>query len=130
MTPERWEQVCKIFDAAAALQPEQRSSFLDQACGQDEPLRREVQSLLGLHGPTGDFLDAKPMEHFARVLADENAPSLSGHRLGRYELISLIGAGGMGEVYRARDQCSVGSFELLRAGPSDAVRPPRGCRNS
>ena len=103
MTPERWEQVCKIFDAAAALRPEQRSSFLDQACGQDEALRREVKSLLGPEGPTGDFLGAGPMEYFARVLAEENAPSLIGQKLGRYELLSLIGAGGMGEVYRARD---------------------------
>jgi hypothetical protein len=46
MTPKQWEEVGRIFDAATALQPEERSSFLDKVCGEDESLRREVQSLL------------------------------------------------------------------------------------
>src|SRR5215471_6384890 len=103
MTPEQWEQVGRLFHAAAALGPEERSSFLDQACGQDEALRREVQSLLDLEGPAGGFLGGGAMEDVARVLVEEKAPSLIGQKLGRYELLSLIGAGGMGEVYRARD---------------------------
>src|SRR5215831_7847394 len=103
MTPEQWEQVGRIFDATAALRPDERSSFLDQACGQDEALRREVQSLLDLEARTGDFLGGGAIEDVARVFAEEKAPSLIGQKLGRYELLSLIGAGGMGEVYRARD---------------------------
>jgi hypothetical protein len=55
MTPEQWERVGQIFDAAAALQPDERPSFLDQACGQDETLRHEVESLLSLEGEDKGF---------------------------------------------------------------------------
>lgn len=103
MTPEQWEKVGRIFEAAAALGPEQRSSFLDDACGDDHALRREVQSLLELEGRAGSFLGAGAMEDAALGLAEENSPSLAGKTMGRYELLSLIGAGGMGQVYRARD---------------------------
>jgi serine/threonine protein kinase/sugar lactone lactonase YvrE len=103
MTPEQWEQVGKIFDAAASLPPQDRSSFLDQACGEDESLRREVESLLDLEGRAGDFLGAGAMEDAAKVLAEEKPPSLIGKKLGHYEVLSLTGAGGMGQVYRARD---------------------------
>src|SRR5215471_6625535 len=103
MTPEQWEQVGKIFDAAAALPPQDRSSFLDQACKEDESLRREVEVLLDLEGQAGDFLGAGAMEDVARVLAEEKPQLLIGQRLKHYELQTLTGAGGMGEVYRARD---------------------------
>lgn len=103
MNPEQWKQVGEIFDAATALRPEERSSFLDQACGEDEALRSQVQSLLELEERAGGFLDRGAMEDVARGLAGEKAQSLIGQRLGHHELLSLIGAGGMGEVYRARD---------------------------
>jgi serine/threonine protein kinase/Tol biopolymer transport system component len=103
MTPERWEEVGRIFDAVAALQPEERSSFLDHACGEDEALRREVQSLLAVEGRAGDFLGAGAMEDAAKVLAEEKPPSLVGKQLGHYEVLELIQGGNMGEVYRARD---------------------------
>lgn len=103
MTPEQWEKVGQVFEAASVLEPEERSSFLDKACGKDEALRREVQSLLEVEGSAGSFLGAGAMEDAAQGLAEENAPSLAGETLGRYELLSLIGAGGMGQVYRARD---------------------------
>jgi len=50
MTPEQWEQADKIFEAVAALPREERPAFLDQACGEDEALRRKAQSLLDLEG--------------------------------------------------------------------------------
>src|SRR5215471_3645440 len=103
MTPEQWEQVGKIFDAAAALPPQDRSSFLDQACKEDESLRREVESLLDLEGQAGNFLGAGAMEDVAKVLAEEKPQLLIGKRLKQYELLALTGSGGMGEVYRARD---------------------------
>lgn len=103
MTPEKWEQVGRIFDEATALPSEQRSSFLDAACGEDGALRREVQSLLELEGRAGDFLRAGAMEDAALGLAEVDSPSLAGRNLGRYEVRSPIGAGGMGKVYRAHD---------------------------
>jgi serine/threonine-protein kinase len=71
MTPEQWEQVGKIFDAATALRPQERPSFLDQACKDDESLRREVESLLRVEGQAGDFLNSPAMEDAARLLAKE-----------------------------------------------------------
>jgi serine/threonine protein kinase len=103
MTPEQWEQVGKIFDAAVALPPRDRAPFLDQACKEDESLRREVESLLDLEGQAGGFLSAGAMEDVARVLAEEKPLLLIGKRLKHYELHALTAAGGMGEVYRARD---------------------------
>ena len=89
------EEVGRIFEAASALEPDQRSSFLDKACGKDEALRREVQSLLELEGRAGSFLGAGAIEDAALELAEENSPSLAGKTMGRYEVLSLIGAGGV-----------------------------------
>jgi len=94
MTPERWQQVKEVLDGALELAPEQRPAFLEQACSTDHSLRREVESLLdSAEGARSDFL---PTSAVRVALA-------KGTRLGDYEVQSQIGAGGMGEVYRARD---------------------------
>jgi serine/threonine protein kinase len=73
--------------------PEGRAAFLDQACDGDSPLRREVESLLAADDQArSSFLQSPPLLHLGK-----------GVRLGDYEIQSLLGAGGMGEVYRARD---------------------------
>ncbi|MCA1606017.1 MAG: hypothetical protein LC775_11230, partial [Acidobacteria bacterium] len=103
MTPERWEQVGQIYQAALELRPAERTSFLRQACGEDESLCREVESLLEAEEAAGDFLTAGAIDDAAKALTEEKSFSLLGKWLGHYQVQSHLGAGGMGEVYLAQD---------------------------
>jgi eukaryotic-like serine/threonine-protein kinase len=103
MTPERWTQIERIYQQAVDSDLSTRSAFLDEACGGDTDLRREVVSLLQAHDPNSPFLESPALEVAARSLAAEASALTPGQRLGSFELIAPIGAGGMGEVWRAVD---------------------------
>ena len=82
----------------------ERSTFLDEACGEDYDLRNEVESLLAAHQKAeGKFLDRPALDLAAQRLAQESGRSLIGQTLGHFSVISILGVGGMGEVYLARD---------------------------
>ena len=104
MTPERWQQVKQIFNSAIAYRPEERSSFISQACSGDEELRHEVESLIASHEESGSFIDQPAFEVAASLLTGERAELTPGYSIASYEVLSFISRGGMGEVYLAEDK--------------------------
>jgi serine/threonine-protein kinase len=98
---EKWEQVERLFNAALELESAARAAFLAEACAGDEELRREVESLLAYENETAGFIRKPAMEVVARELAEESA--LSNRTIDHFQILSLLGRGGMGEVYLAQD---------------------------
>jgi serine/threonine protein kinase/Tol biopolymer transport system component len=103
MTPERYRQIGEIYYAALEVKAEERAAFLAQACVGDDALQREVESLIASHEEGSGFIETPALKFAARVLAGSEADVLIGKVVGRYKILSLIGAGGMGRVYLAED---------------------------
>lgn len=121
MNAERWQKVDKLFQAALELEPERRSAFLDVNCAGDVVLRKEVDSLLSSDGEGWDLIDAPAFEVAADLLVDNHPELAVGQQVGHYEILDLIGTGGMGQVYLAQD-VALGRKVAIKLLPADFTR--------
>ncbi|MBI1765771.1 MAG: protein kinase [Acidobacteria bacterium] len=103
MTPERWQRVDEIFQTAIELKAEERAVFVESACAGDEQLRREVDSLMAADEQGLNLVEESVLQVAAGLLATGEPELAEGQAIGHYEIVGLIGRGGMGEVYLATD---------------------------
>ena len=128
MTPDRWEKIEHLYHGALERKESQRAAYLQEACAGDDALRREVESLLFHENEASSFLDTPAMKVAAKMFGGERGQPMIGRQLGAYQVVSLLGAGGMGEVYLAHDT-KLGRDVAIKVLPeafvNDADRLPR-----
>jgi serine/threonine protein kinase/tetratricopeptide (TPR) repeat protein len=100
MLIDRWREIESVYHSACERSLEERASYLESACGGDEALRREVESLLANEDLAARFLETDEPEASARA---PEMPVPAGEQIGPYVVLEFLRAGGMGEVYKARD---------------------------
>ncbi|MFN2533034.1 MAG: serine/threonine-protein kinase, partial [Pyrinomonadaceae bacterium] len=104
MDQDRWRQIDELLQAALDLESAERSAFLERVCGGDENLKTEVLSLLSSGEHALSLIDTPAFESAAALLSEYIPELVEGQRVGHYLILSFLGAGGMGEVYLAKDE--------------------------
>src|SRR5262249_24049179 len=127
MKPERWQQIASLFHAALAHSPPERPAYLDEACSGDAALRREVGELLSKHAQAASFISSPAHEAHPSLIAGDTSDSILQRQIGDYRILSLIGSGGMGEVFLAQD-ARLGRKVALKLLPDYLMRDEQRVR--
>ena len=124
MTTDRWRQIEQLYHQAQERESVERDRFLQEACA-DEAMRSEVQSLLRCDAHAEGYLETPALEVTAEALAEGRRRSMLGRVLGHYQIVAFLAAGGMGEVYRARDSRIGREVAIKVLPPGVAAHPER-----
>src|SRR5881296_1734820 len=103
MTSEQWQRLDQVFADARQQPADARAGVVARACGEDEALRAEALSLLAADEESGEFLNTPAADTLANAIAADGWSLRPGDRVGVYTVDRLLGSGGSGEVWRARD---------------------------
>src|SRR5262245_9382699 len=103
MESERWRRIESLYNAALERDGTGRAAFVIGACPGNAELRRGVEPLLAVHEQAEGFMAGPALEIAARLIAEDQGQTMSGQTISHYQVLSLLGAGGMGEVYLAED---------------------------
>jgi serine/threonine protein kinase len=122
--PQNWQRVKEIFQGALERQGTERASFLDRECRDQTAVREEVESLLRSYEIAGSFMEAPAVAQAAESLAGAGQKLTPGQRVKQYQIVNLIGEGGMGEVYLVTDT-TLGRRIALKVLPAFVSKDPR-----
>jgi Tol biopolymer transport system component len=128
MASDRWRQIEELCHAALACRPDERLPFLIKACQGDQALLREVESLLEQESSAEAFMSVPAAALAGPAGLDQLPGTLVGARFGSYTIRSLLGVGGMGEVYRAHDETLEREVAIKVLSPSFTAQPERRAR--
>ena len=103
MTPDQWQQIESVLQHTLDLPTDERRAFLEDVCARDEQIGREVSSLVAAHEESREFIEEPAIVSDAELIFSLGENNI-GREVGSYRILELIGAGGMGEVYLAKDQ--------------------------